>query len=214
MYKTLAACAVAAMLVAAPSFAAEPPISNPGSQMENLTLANVAEIVTELGAQNVEQHDTDGNKIVTFTDQNIPYNMLLVCEAGNCTGLVMLVAMETGTNKYPLEVLNASNKENILVTITKLDEQKIGIGRAMITEGGVTKKNVAINVATFVGSVQTSIKYLASQLVAGIQQGSPAQFQRTSLDSPVPRPVFLQSSEMAAIMRGQHVLIARALAKH
>ena len=215
MYKTFATVAVTATLIAAPSFAAEPPISNPGAQMENLTVANVSEILTELGAQTVEPHETtDGKKIITFTDKGIPYNVGIVCDGGTCTGLVMIVAMAAGSGKYPLEMVNASNKENMLVTVTKLDEEKIGIGRVMVTDGGVTKKNVAINVATFVGAVQSTIKFLTSQLVAGIQQGSPATFQRASMDTTPLRPVALNSSEMGAIINAQHVLITRELTKH
>lgn len=59
--------------------------------------------------------------------------------------------------------------------IAKFDGTKTGIGRALLVDSGVTKKNVAINIATFAAAVQFAIKTLNEQVVAGIGQ---SQFLR------------------------------------
>ena len=185
----------------AAALAAGLPLIDPGAQIENLTPTIVAGLLAELGVQNVEQHNSNGKQIVTFVDAGIPYNLGLVCDASACTGLFMVVGMNTGADKYPLEILNASNKRNALVTVTQEDD-KILIDRVLITEGSVSKKNIAINLVTFVGSVQETLKFLTSQLVAGYQQGGPAQYQRASLGLGMrpPRPEFLSPQDMARAM--------------
>jgi hypothetical protein len=200
MRRTLAAFAVATALGASPSSAAAPALSNPGAQIENFTPAIVSDVLTELGAQNIEQRNSDGDQIVKFTDAGIPYNFVLMCDAGVCTGLFMVVGMITDKNKYPLELLNASNKKNPFLTVTQQDEDRILFARILVTDGGVSKKNLAVNIVGFAFAVQESLKYLTTQLVASYQQGGPAQYQRASLGMSPPRPVFLSPQEIAHAM--------------
>lgn len=179
----------------------EPPITNPGAIVDNLTAENVSELIRELGGQQIETRDVEGKKLVTFMDGNIPYNLgIALCDIrpGKCLALSLAVVINPGTTSYPLEIFNNFNKDNLFVTLIKLDSNRFGVGRVLLVDGGVTKKNLAINVASFALAFQEAMKYLSSQLVAGYQQNG--TFQRAGFGTASPRPVLATPQEMARIM--------------
>ena len=194
---------LAAALSTGPSLAepAEPPIANPGAIVDNLTADNVSELIRELGGQQIQTREVDGKKLVTFMDGNVPYNLgIALCDIrpGKCLAVAIAVIIDPGTTSYPLEIFNNFNKENLFVTLIKLEGNKFGVGRVLLVDGGVTKKNLAINIASFALTFQEAMKYLSSQLVAGYQQNG--TFQRAGLGAASPRPVFATPQEMTRIM--------------
>jgi hypothetical protein len=163
----LAPCANA--LAAEP---AEPPITEPMSLIDTLTAENVTKLLTELGAQKIETRDMTGGKLITFFDGPVPYNMgIALCDIrpGKCLALSMGVIMDPGSTSYTLETLNKYNTENMFVTAIKLEGNKVGFGRVWLVDGGVTKKNMAINIASFIVTFRQALKEIQPQVVAGVQ---------------------------------------------
>lgn len=200
MHKIRATITFAAALAAGQAVAAEPPeppLTNPTALWDSVTPESVAETVRELGGQQVEIRGTGNERIVTFVDGNIPYNLApAICDVrpGKCVGLIMVVIMDTGTVKLSLDALNAQNKTNVFVSVAKFEENKIGIGHGLLLDSGVTKKNLAMNIATFASTVRDTIKALSTPVVAS----NGAEFRPTSFGPrPTLRPVFVNPAELA-----------------
>lgn len=206
-------CIALSLALALPAFAAGEPdaLTNPTMVMDSLTAESVAEIVRELGGQQVQVREGEGKKIVTFVDGTIPYNLGIVqCEIrpGKCVGLIMVVIVDGG--KFSLENINARNKSDLFVSVAKFDETRTGIGRALLVDSGVTKKNIAMNIASFAGAVQLAIKTLNEQLIA-----SGPGFQRAGLmQSPPARAVLLAPRDTARIIAAFDKPVATRLPGH
>jgi hypothetical protein len=198
MRALFSALAVTAAFVALPAAAAG--LTNEKAQIETLTAANVSEVLTELGAGKVQAHDSNGKTIISFEDGGIPYNAGIHCDKLGCTSLVLLVSYNTGTRRFPLEALNSINRGNLNVAVVQYDEDSIHIGRVTFTDGGVAKKNIAVNVGTFVNSVREALASLSSQVTAGYQPGAPARFQPAGMAGYLPRPVAMSPAEVARVM--------------
>lgn len=195
------ACVALSLALAASAMAADQPepLTNPTMLMDSVTAENVAEIVREIGGQDVQIRQVDNSSLVTFSDAGIPYNLGIVqCDVrpGKCVGLIMVVVVEGG--KFSLETINARNKSDVFVSVAKFDETKTGIGRALLVDSGVTKKNIAMNIASFAGAVRLAIKTLNEQVIASAGQ---QQYLRAGTASPAPfRPVLLPPRETARII--------------
>ena len=189
--------------------AADLQLKDPTSQIENLTPENITAILTELGAQQIETHAVEGgHKLVTFKDGEVPFNLgfgLCDVRPGSCLALIMVVGFDPGTTHYPLELFNTFNRDNSFVSVVQLDGNKFAVSRMLFTDGGVSRKNVALNIANFAAAPAEVMKFLTSQLVAGYDQGSAAQFQRASLGAAQPRMVPIAAAEMVAIVKAQRV---------
>jgi len=201
----VATLATALIALASPAFAAEapqdPPISNPTQLIDHVTSENITEMVREMGAQQIETRDVgNGQKLVTFVDGSIPYNAgTVICDIrpGKCMALALAVMMDTGATTYSLDVLNAFNRDNLYLMLVKLEDGKIGFGRVTLVDGGVTKKNLAFNIASFAATLQQALQHLRSQLVAGVRQDG--TFPAANLSGPEPRLVQATPEEMAKI---------------
>jgi hypothetical protein len=68
-------------------------------------------------------------------------------------------------------VLNAANG-SMYVTLVRLDANRFAVGRVHLVDGGVTKKNLAINIASFVMTFNETMKALSNQVVASAQPRS------------------------------------------
>ena len=120
--------------------------------MEALTPANVSEILTELGAQEVGSRDVDKKKVVDFKSGDMTFHILLVaCEtrSDGCLAMVMATAFDPGQTSYSLESFNSFNREYPFVSAIKLEGNKYAVTRMLVVEGGVTKKNIAVNIVEF-----------------------------------------------------------------
>jgi hypothetical protein len=158
---------------------AEPPITEPMSMVDSVTIDGLTGLLKELGAQNIETRD--GGKLLTFQDGPVPYNMnIALCDIrpNKCLALAMGVIMDPGSTSYSHEAINTYNKDNLFVTAIKLDGNKVAFGRIWLVDGGVTKKNLAINISSFVVTFNQALKSLQSQVVAGVQ--TDPTFKQTS----------------------------------
>jgi hypothetical protein len=208
MRKVLFGAVLAAVALSnvAPTSAAEAGditgLTKPGSVIDSVSTDNISEILREMGAQQIEVHDAGKMKVVTFVESNVPYNLgITLCDIrpGKCVGLVLIVAMDTGTLKFPLELINSHNKDNIFAAVTQIDSKKIGIGHALLIDSGVTKKNLAMNIGTFAISVQEAMKYLASQFVASNEKGGATPFEQVKFEPEALHPVPLSPEDITRL---------------
>lgn len=156
-------------------------LTNEKSQIETLTAANVTEILTELGARDVQSAERNGKTVITFKDGEVGYNAGIICDNLGCTTLYLLLALNTGDKRYSLDDINAANKANFLVQVVQHDQDTIFMSHAMFTDGGVAKKNIAVTIASFVRAVGESYKILTSRIVASNTRGQTSPFQPVSM---------------------------------
>lgn len=183
--------AFAGLLLAAASplaaiAAGEPPISDATKVVDTLDVTTIGAMIAELGGQKVETREEGDKKIVTFADGDQPYIAIVtLCDVkpGKCLGLAQLALVDTSPTVITNEQINKLNSDNIFLTSFKLDGNKIGFGRVVLIDGGVTRANLAINVAAFVQTYKTSMKNLAAQLTSSLQlpPGTQQAFSTTSL---------------------------------
>jgi hypothetical protein len=202
---------VAALALVATAFAsniaaaqpAEPPISNPNEVVTDVTEEGLVTLLRELGAQKIETRDmSTGRKQIVFYDGAMPYNMMLTgCDIrpGKCIAYALVAILDTGTTNYSLDAINAANKSNAFVTMVRVETGKVGGGRIQLIDGGATKKNIAINIASFILNFAESMKGIQSQLVAGTGPGS---FQNAGFGRPQLRGVPASPDQMLSIVNG------------
>jgi hypothetical protein len=154
---------VAVFAAASPANAAD---DNP--LYEYFTVDNVSESARELGATNIETVTEEGTTYVRFQHGNIPINCALqVCkDRPGCVGLVIGISVNTGGVKTPLEVLNAFNRKLPPVTTLSFDDNSVVMWRALISLGGIPKKNLTANMGMLISYVPNFIEHLKSQVVA------------------------------------------------
>lgn len=203
MRNSAAAVAIALTATfAAPAFAQQ--LTNEKSSIDYFTTDNVSALLKELGAQQVQVQSNNTGKSVTFQDGAIPYNAILtVCNkttGANCEAAILVVIFEGSTN-YPIDAFNNFNKEQSFVTAVKLEENRYAISRMVLSSGGVTKKNVAVNIASFASAPAKVVQYLSSQLVAGYQDGQGANLQRVSYNPAPLRAVPATAKDVAQILK-------------
>jgi hypothetical protein len=181
---------------------AEPPIKNPDQIIKSVNEQTLVELLKELGAQQVEVKEFQGKRQIVFFDGGVPYNMaaeLCNIRPGKCVGVTMLVLVET-SNGVSLETLNSANRNNLYLSIFKVDNSRFGVGNVQLLDGGVTKRNLAINIASFVVTFNQVMKEMQNQTVASLPQSGPfgqGAFQQASAAAQ-PRPVVATPDEMAA----------------
>jgi hypothetical protein len=206
MRSLLKACGVLAVasLAAMPAFAAEPPeppITNPTQVIDNATVDNMKELLTELGAQQIEVQEGQGMTFLRFRDGDVPYNVgITLCNVrpGKCLAITFMVIVDPGATAYSLEALNAFNRDSLFVTLVKLDGNKFGAGRILLIDGGVTKKNLAINLGSFALTFRAALQYLSGQVVAGFEPPR-GHIQRLDYRAP-PRAVRATPQELVRLM--------------
>lgn len=166
-------------------------IANPSSIVDDLGSEGVKALVTELGAQEAQVRDAEGNKVVTFIDGKLPYTFGIAgCDIrpGKCISLVMLVFVDMGASGISTDMINARNKDSFFNTAIKIDEKVIAFGRGVIVDSGVTRKNLATNIVVYAALVNDGIKHFSSQIVAS--NTFPGATQNLSLANGAPRAVF------------------------
>lgn len=165
--------AAALLAVTSPAFAAEPPdppITNPMDLVDNATPEPMAEMMRQLGATQVEIKGEGDQKSVTFFDGPVPYSLGFgICNIrpNKCLAMLIIVVVDPGATNFPLEALNGFNKQGMFTTLVKLDGNRFAAGHMLLVDGGVTRKNIAINVASFIITFHEAMRYLQSQMVAG-----------------------------------------------
>lgn len=201
MRRVFLGLASAALVLAAPVLAqSDSSISNPTSIIDNANPEQVAELMRELGATNVEVRGSDAGKVVGFQVGVVPYNVgfsLCNVRPGKCLAMTTLVIVNSGEQPAPaLDALNTVNG-SMFVTLVRLDANRFAAGRVHLVDGGVTKKNLVVNIASFMLTFDEAMKTLNNQVVAGIQPRGvhlSAPIRRT-----MPRPVRATPEEIAHI---------------
>ena len=199
MRLSLAAFVAVAIALVAPVQAAapaEPPLTNPKQIIDNATPEFFAELVKELGGQDVEiKRDGDYTGIV-FKDREVPYNIgFAMCKTvpGKCLVASILVVVDNGKGGYPLEMLNKTNKDYGFLTLFKDTADRFGVGRLVLVDGGVTKKHLAMEISLFVQALRQTLTDLDSQLIAS----APGPFQRASYGPKQFRPLVVSPRYIA-----------------
>ncbi|MEQ1752629.1 MAG: YbjN domain-containing protein [Micropepsaceae bacterium] len=192
-------------------------LTNEKSTIDYFTADNVSGLLKELGAQQVQVQSSDTGKSVTFQDGAIPYNAILtVCNkttGANCEATILVVIFE-GSTSYPVDAFNNFNKEQSFVTAVKLEENKYAISRMLLSSGGVTKKNVAVNIASFASAPAKVMQYLSSQLVAGYQDGQGANLQRVSYNPAPSHAIQATPRDIAQILKAVEHSTPTAALRH
>jgi hypothetical protein len=160
----IAALALIAVFATAPLASA----ADDNPLYEYFTVENVTESVRELGGTNIETVNEEGTTYVRFQLANFPFNVALqVCkDRPGCVGLVIGAAFNTGGVKYPLETLNAFNRKLPPVTALSLPDGNVAMWRALISLGGISKKNMTANMGMFISYVPNFVEHLQGQVVA------------------------------------------------
>ena len=199
MRLSLAAFVVAALALVVPVRAAEPaepPITNPKQIIDNATPETFAELIKELGGQEVEIK-RDGDYVgILFKDRGVPYNVgFAMCKTvpGKCLIASVLVIVDNGKGGYPLETLNKANKDYGFLTLFRDTADRFGVGRLVLVDGGVTKKHLAMEIALFVQALRQTMTELESQLIAT----APGPFQRASYGPRQFRPIVVSPRYVA-----------------
>ncbi len=196
---SLTALVAAAIVFAVPAQAAEPAepaLANANQVIDNLTLESIADLLREMGAQQVEIKEVGNQRGILMVDGGIPYNVAVgLCDRrpGKCLVLGIMVVIENGAGGYPLDTLNTVNKNNLFVTLYKVDSAKFGVGRLHLVDGGVTKRNLAINVASYVATFRDVMQQLQNQTIASVRPGA---YQQASFGRPQLRLVPASPREM------------------
>lgn len=177
-------------------------IPNPSSIVDELGSESVKALVTDLGVQEVQIRDAEGNKVVTFVDGKLPFTFGITgCEIrpGKCISLVMLVFVDMGAIGLSTDMINARNRDSFFNTAIKIDEKVIAFGRGVIVDGGVTRKNLATNIVVFATLVQDGIKHFTSQVVASTL--FPGATQNLSFANGAPRAVFPSPQQLNTALK-------------
>jgi len=201
MRNALLGAALAAAITITPAVAAD--LTNPTANVEHMKAAEVAALLTELGAGEVQVVQDNGEQFILFKNGEIPFNVgFVACEGSTgCLGMVLVVGFDFGTTRYPMELFNSFNKEHPFVSAIQLDGGKFAVSRMVVTEGGVTKKNLATNIAGFASAPGSIMTYLSSQFVAGYQPNGAAPFQPVTMNKGPLRPVPLTKAEIDQVKR-------------
>jgi hypothetical protein len=153
-------------------------VTNPTQVVDSAVAEDLAQIVREINGQDVQVVEANGKKGVMFKDGDIPYTMAPVfCDIlpGKCLGFVMVVILDNNEFKFTLDTLNFANKSTSFLTFFKEDSSKINVGRVNLVDGGVTRKNIAINISLSAMEFRETLKRLQSQLTVGNDRGTPFQ---------------------------------------
>lgn len=196
---TVFAAALAAFSLLPTANAAQesfPNLTNGTKMIDSVVAEDLAQTVREIGGGDVQIREANGKKGITFWDGENPYTMVPVfcdIQPGKCLGYVMVIVVDNTQLKFTLDTLNAANKSTSFLTFFQEEQGKFTVGRVNIIDGGVTKKNVAVNISVCAMEFREALKRLENQLTAGL---SP-QFQRVG-NGPVRVRAFAPSPDYVA----------------
>ncbi|MEQ1752676.1 MAG: YbjN domain-containing protein [Micropepsaceae bacterium] len=156
----LAASAVADDKPAAPA-----PEATTEALIEGLTPASLAGILTEAGAEEVTP-STEGN-VVRFKSSGRNYFVTLgACDEASGTCALATIGRVLKA-KLPIEVLNRINaKYDGLISAARVSDASFRLVHSTIISGGVTTKNLAVNLVWYVNETPEFESFIKSQLVA------------------------------------------------
>jgi len=167
-----AAALALAPIGAATAFAASE-VSDASKIVDSLDVTAVGKLIAEIGGQKVETTEQGDKKLIVFYESDQPYIIAITaCDAkpGKCIALAQMALVDTSPASISLDQLNTVNGDSLFMTGFKLDGNKIGFGRIIVVDGGVTRQNLAINLAVFVVAIPEALKLIQGQLTSSLQQ--------------------------------------------
>jgi hypothetical protein len=160
-------------------------ISNPTALVESVSADDIAAMLREMGGVDVKISDVKGEKVVSFKDGGVPFDIAItLCEKDaptKCIGLAQLMMLQD--KSYSYETLNTLNVETLTLTLFKKDAY-IGLARVELIDGGVTRERVSNAIAWYVAEVHDALKKLTQQVVAGV--GADGKTNTLALDAATP----------------------------
>lgn len=178
---TAAAVALAALLVVPATNAAEgdlPNLTNPTQIVDSVVAEDLAQILREIGGTDVQVRENKGKKGISFKDGDIPYTAAPVfcdIQPGKCLAFVMAVIVDNSQLNFTLDTLNSANRTTSFLTFFREENSKFIVGRVNLVDGGVTKKNIGMQVALFAEEFREAMKRLQTQLTVGLDRRVPYQ---------------------------------------
>ena len=147
----------------------------------------------------VETSMYETTPIVTFSVAGAPFLVALSCpSAKTCNKISAQVSF---VGDYPLEYVNKVNLE-IDLTIVRGEKNRFTAVDSFRLSGGVTRANIAFNLAVFVVSAYQAIDSLKSQIVAGAVGVDPAIREKQTLwQAMVVKPDLNEAVAMASRSR-------------
>ena len=180
---------------AAPEAAAEPLV-------EGLTVSSLAAILTEAGAEEVTPATDE--RVVRFKSSGRNFFVTL----GACDEQTELCGLATIGRvlkaKLPIEVLNKVNRKyDGLVSAARVKEDSFRLVHSTIIAGGVSAKNIAVNLVWYVNESPEFETFIKSQLVAENPASRP-DLQNVSAGWPI-GDVVLSPEEISRLAEKLHL---------
>jgi len=148
---------------------AEPNITDPMGMIDTVTPELVSGLLSELGAQRLETRDrASGGKVVLYYENDTPFNLIVgACDVrpNKCLALAEVVVLATDGAEVSLDIINTLNKEGLFMTVFQVDKTKIGFGHVFLVDGGVTRKHLAISMASFSVTLKQVVDRLQALLI-------------------------------------------------
>lgn len=157
-------------LLAAPAVADDKPaVPAPGAAtealIESLTPASLAGVLSEAGAEEVTPSTEDN--VVRFKSSGRNYFVTLgACDeaSGGCALATIGRVLKA---RLPIEVLNKVNaKYDGLISASRVNDASFKLVHSTIISGGVSTKNLAVNLVWYVNESPEFEAFIKSQLVA------------------------------------------------
>lgn len=178
-------------------------ISNPTTVVQSVTADDVAGLLREMGAADTTITDGENEKIVSFRDGGVPFNIAVtVCEKANpgkCYGLAQLMMLKD--KGYSYASLNALNTETLTLTLFKNEKEAyVGLARVELIDGGVTRERLANAITWYVVEVHEALAKLTKQVVAGVD--ADGKTKPLAMDgAAAPQPVAADRETVARMMK-------------
>lgn len=198
------AIAFAAALALAPftaltTSAADSQVSDASKIIDSLDVTTVGQLIAEIGGQKVETREEGDKKVIIFYDNGQPYlTLVTACTAtpGKCIALAQMAIVDTSPLQISLDQINTVNSDSLFMTGFKLEGANVGFGRVLIVDGGVTRQNLAVNIAAFVVTFPEMMKKLKGQLTSSIQPSQPGAAAMANVTF---KPVVASPAQVKAI---------------
>jgi hypothetical protein len=206
-HMTIAVATTLALAALATPADARNVISDPAKIVESADAATIAAIVNEMGFAKAEIREDKGEKAVVFTYNEQPYIISVTgCDTGKCESMIPIALVDTSPQTITTEQLVKITDDNIYLAAFKLDGNVVGFGHVVIMEGGVTRQNVAVNIADFIVTYEETLKKLVGNPLTSSLQPSQQQ-AAAALASMRLRPVMPRADQV-------HTINARLLQQH
>ena len=175
---TFASASAAVLLLTALGLPSDRGHAAEGSQLITLfTVDDLTEIAKQQGATEIQSSVEDGEPVIALKKDDLYFGFVLRgCQpALGCKALQLALYFEPGKTPFALDDVNALNVKYALVKFFVAKDGALAMSRFIIADGGISKDNVAANIAHFFAMPGTiSADSNASGPVSWLRRTSPA----------------------------------------